>query len=167
MGFGQFRPKHDCPFQVGDRGRQISLLAKNEAEQIVCLSMLVVGVNDFGELFTRGVQLAASRGFLRSLVGIVCRAGRCRAWLVRSGALLLQGHAERVVAFAQLGFDLERTFERRHGAGKIAALAQRLTELVLNARIVRIAGDDTLQVIQCPFQIAFLAQRTPQVQMGD
>ncbi len=78
-------------------------------------------------------------------------------------ALLLQRQPEPVVALAQLRLDLDRLLECRDGAGEVAALTQRLSELVLNTRVRRIARGDAPQVLQRAFRIAFLTQREPQV----
>ena len=79
----------------------------------------------------RSPRSAAS---LRPLVGSVGRARRRGAASCggRPRALLLQGGAERVVGFALLGIDLERSLERGDGARQVAALAQRLPELVVD-----------------------------------
>ena len=97
--------------------------------------------------FAGGAQVTALDGVLARLyessAGLAAGARGFRG----RRALLLQRHAERVVRLAQLGIDLERLLERRDGARQIAALAQRLPELVLNAGVRRIAAATRAQVL--------------------
>ena len=61
MGLGGFGPERDRALQVRERGRQIALLAQDEAEQVVRLGVVVVEAERLGELLAGGAQFAARR----------------------------------------------------------------------------------------------------------
>ncbi len=61
VGLGRFGPERNRALQMRDRGGQISLLAQNEAEQVVRLRVVVVEAEGVGELFAGGAQFATRR----------------------------------------------------------------------------------------------------------
>ena len=76
MGLSGFRPERDRALQVSQRGRQISLLAQNEPQQVVRLGVMLVNAEGLCELCADGVQVTPPGGLLGTLVQIVRRA-RC------------------------------------------------------------------------------------------
>src|SRR5688500_3885766 len=136
--FGGFGPQRNGTLQVTERRRWISLLTQDETEEVVRFGILVVDAKGLGEVFAGSTELAARGRLLRTPVHIICRAGGRRGELARGRALLLQGLPEPVIALPQLGVDLERLLEGGDRARQIAALSQRLPELVLDAGVCRI-----------------------------
>ena len=65
MGLGGIRPERDRALQMNQRGRDVSLLAQNETQQIVGLAReLSSGASASVELIRGGVKIAARDGFL-------------------------------------------------------------------------------------------------------
>ena len=127
--------------------------------------MIGVPLEGVGERVSRRPEIAPCGRRLRAPDGLVCRARWRRSGPPRGGALLLQRGTERVVTLAQLGIDLERTFELRDRSADLAALSQCLSELVVHGRIAGIGLDDATQVMQSGVEITFFAQCHAQVEV--
>ncbi len=138
MRLGGFGPERHRPLQVGEGGRELSLLPQNEAQEAVGVRMALVQAERLRELRSGGGQVATPRGLVGALVEIVGRARRLRARLAGGGALLPERHAERVVSLAQLGVDLDRLLQGGHGGGQIASLTEGLAQFVVDAGVGRI-----------------------------
>ena len=78
MSLRGFTLEGDRALQVRERGRQISLLAQNEAEQVVGPRMTVVEAKRLGECFAGGVQFTTRGGISPALIEIVRKAVRRR-----------------------------------------------------------------------------------------
>ena len=115
----------------------------------------------------RGGQVAACRRLLARADEIVGRTRRGGGpALARGRALLLQRDAERVVALAQLGVELERPLERGDRAGQVAVLPERLAELVVDGGVRRDRQRRRDAGARArASEIALLAQREPEVQV--
>ena len=153
-------------FEVRERAGQIAVAAEQRAEQRVRLGVIGVEPDRVGELCARRVRIAARQGVLRTLHGGRGRTGGRRGTRRRpacGGLLLLQDLAQRVVSLTQLRIDGQRRLERGGRRREIAALAQRLAELVAHARVLRIGLGDAAQVRQRRRDVAVLAQRHPEV----
>src|SRR3954462_1742341 len=109
-------------------------------------AVLVIEAYGLGEVLTRGVEISAGNGLLRAAHKIISRPRRGRGNLAGGRALLLEGLAQRVVAFTQLRIELDRLLESRRGGGEILVLPQRLPELVPDAGLRRLGRGDTFQV---------------------
>src|SRR5262245_39989299 len=109
------------------------------------VGVAVVEVDRFGERVARRTELASARSGDAALVGRVGRAldvRSARGLRRRSPSrspLLAQPGTERVVGLPLLGIELDGLLEGRDGARQVAALAQRLTELVAEEGVRRIA----------------------------
>ncbi len=162
---GRFRTKDRGPLQVWKRGRQVALLAEHVSLQRVRFRMIGVLPEDVGERISRRLEITPRDRRLRAPDSFVCRARWRRSGLPRGGALLLQSGAEREVTLAQLGIDLERAFELLRRLAELAALPQRLSELVVHGRIAGIGFDDATQVLQSGLEVTLFAQCHAQVEV--
>ena len=79
--------------------------------------------------------------------------------------MLFQGNAEGVITFTQLGIDLKRFLECRNRSGKIAGLAQRLAQFVLNVGVGLVGAGYAAQMQQRALRITFLPQSHAQIHM--
>src|ERR1700730_4995050 len=126
--------------------------------------MALIDTKRLEQLFLGDVPFPSRRSFLSTLVKIVRRT-LSRALLACRGALLLEGHAEPVVTLPQLGTDLQSLLKCAHSPREVAALTQRLAELILNAGIGRFAFGDASQMHERALGVAFFPQRDAQVHM--
>ena len=114
VGFRGLRPERHRPLEVGEGGRKLSLLAQDEAQEVVRLRVCLVPREGLGELRAGGGQVAAPQGLAGALDEVVGRAWRRGRWPA-GGGLLLQGRAQRNTLRAARGFSpaISRTRRRR------------------------------------------------------
>src|SRR5207237_1098006 len=140
------RQERDRALQARPGSREIARLAQGGAEERVAVAGGGIEEDALPQL---GKGLVTRAAVPERDAGRALRAGRAprrRKRTAGRGALLPQGDAERVVALALLGIELDRLLERGDGTRDVAAQAQRLAELVAEENARRVAFDGAPQV---------------------